>query len=155
MILEASAEDFATLIDGRAPRALALPDTPIAQIAVLQMPADLDARVRATFSPSAWLIVDGEEIVGLCSVMRAPTDGVIEIGYGIAPSRQGRGITGRAIADLVAWARRTRAVTALTADTGIDNFASQRVLERNDFHRVGARIDEEDGQLICWRNSLV
>ena len=154
MIREATSEDFAALIAGRAPHGLILPDTPIAPVEVLHMLAELAARVRETFSPAAWLIVDGYELVGLCSVTRPPVGGVIEIGYGIAPSRQARGLAGRAIGDLVAWARQSPAVVAITADTGTDNHASQGVLARNGFARVGHRSDAEDGPLICWRLAL-
>ncbi len=154
MILEASAEDFAALIAGRAPRALALPDTPIEQPEVLQMLGDLAARVRAAFSPAAWLIVEGAEIVGLCSVMRAPTDGVIEIGYGIAPGRQRRGIAGRAVGEIVDWARATPGIIAITADTAPENIASHQVLVRNKFVQVDERIDVDEGPLLCWRHDL-
>jgi len=117
------------------------------------MLADVAARVRESFSPASWLIVEDNEVVGLCSVTRPPSGGVIEIGYGIAPTRQNRGIAGRAIRDIVAWARTSPEVQAIIAETGIPNLASQRVLERNGFVRVGERVDEEDGPLICWRCS--
>ena len=42
----------------------------------------------------------------------------------------------------------------VNAETSIDNIASQRVLERNGFARVGERVDEEDGPLYCWRKVL-
>lgn len=38
----------------------------------------------------------------------------------------------------------------LSAETGVGNIASQRVLERNGFIRTGERIDAEEGPLICW-----
>lgn len=43
---------------------------------------------------------------------------------------------------------------ALTAETSVDNPASQTVLARNGFRRVGEREDAEDGPLICWRLEL-
>lgn len=55
-----------------------------------------------------------------------------------------------AIGSVVEWARAAPNVTAITAETALDNAASQRVLERNGFERVGERFDAEDGQLICW-----
>jgi RimJ/RimL family protein N-acetyltransferase len=33
----------------------------------------------------------------------------------------------------------------------VQNIASQRVLERNGFARIGERSDLEDGELILWR----
>jgi RimJ/RimL family protein N-acetyltransferase len=76
---------------------------------------------------------------------------VVEIGYGVAPSRRGLGVAGRAIAEVVAWARRDPRAEALSAETSTTNLASQAVLTRNGFLRVGERIDEEDGPLILWR----
>jgi len=151
MIVETTREDYASLLLGRAPRNFTLADTPIAPPEVLQMLADVASRVSDTFSPASWLIVEQGEVAGLCSVTRPPAGGVIDIGYGIAPSRQGRGIAGRAIGEVVAWARRSDRVVAITAETAVTNIASQRVLTRNEFVQVGERIDDEDGPLLCWR----
>lgn len=151
MIVETTREDYASLCRGAPPRHYDMADTPIAPPEVLHMLADVAARVRETFSPASWLIIDGTEVVGLCSINRPPTNGEIHIGYGIAPSRWGRGHAGRAIAAIVAWAKADPAVHAITAETNHDNRPSQRVLERNGFASVGERYDEEDGALICWR----
>ncbi|MBU3078507.1 GNAT family N-acetyltransferase [Sphingomonas quercus] len=151
MILEMTGEDFTSLLLGRAPRELTLTATTIAPPEVLAMLADLAARVSEQFSPAAWLIVEDHMLVGLCSVTRPPQDGVIDIGYGIAPSHRGRGIASRAVGAIAAWATDDRRVAAITAETSTANFASQAVLTRNGFVAVGNRLDEEDGPLICWR----
>jgi RimJ/RimL family protein N-acetyltransferase len=78
-------------------------------------------------------------------------DGEIEIGYGVAPARQGRGVAQRAIADDLTWARADERVAVVKADTSVYNIASQRVLERNGFARTGTRTDAEDGDMICWQ----
>lgn len=151
MIIETTSEDYRSLILGRAPREFALADTPIAPVEVLQMLADVAARVWESFSPASWLIVENGEVAGLCSVTRPPQDGEIDIGYGIAPSRQNRGIASRAVRDIVVWAGADPRVRAITAETSPTNIASQRVLERAGFVRMGERVDEEDGLLISWR----
>jgi RimJ/RimL family protein N-acetyltransferase len=151
MIVETTREDHASLCQGRAPRRFENADSPIAPVEVLQMLADLAEVVRESFSPAAWLIVEDNEVVGLCSVKAPPSGGVIDIGYGVAPTRQNRGIAGRAIGEIVAWARKVPQVRAVTAETTPANFASQRVLERNGFVKVGKRVDEEDGPVLCWR----
>jgi len=87
----------------------------------------------------------------MCSITHPPREGVIDIGYGVAPSRQGRGIAGRAIRDVVGWARGRPEVHGITAETSLANLASQRVLAGAGFVRVGERLDAEDGALICWR----
>jgi RimJ/RimL family protein N-acetyltransferase len=154
MIIETTSDDYTSLISGRAPRHLRLADTPIAPVEVLTMLADVAAEVRKTFSPASWLIVGDDELVGLCSITRPPQDGVIDVGYGIAPSRQGRGHAGAAIRDIVRWAHANPALLAITAETGAANIASQRVLEGAGFARTGERWDEEDGQLIQWLSQM-
>jgi RimJ/RimL family protein N-acetyltransferase len=42
-------------------------------------------------------------------------------------------------------------VALVSAETRVDNIASQRVLERNGFVQIGERVDAEDGPLICWQ----
>ena len=154
MILETTEEDYSCLIQGRAPREYRLADTPIAPREVMEMLADVAAKVWAAFAPASWLIVEDSEVVGMCSITRPPQGGIVDIGYGIAPSRHGRGIAGRAIGDVVRWASSCPDVSALTAETAVGNIPSQRVLIRNGFEVVGERIDDEDGQLSCWLNSL-
>ncbi len=38
--------------------------------------------------------------------------------------------------------------------TAVDNVASQCVLDRNGFERVGTRVDPHDGELLVWRKGL-
>lgn len=151
MILETTKDDYARLMLGLGPRDLDLADTPIAPPAIIEMLAGVASSVWATFSPASWLMVESGEVVGLCSVTRPPEHGVVDIGYGVAPSRRGRGHASHAVGDIVAWARQRADVTALTAETSTTNLASQRVLRRNGFVQTGERLDEEDGPLICWR----
>ena len=151
MLITMEDDDFAALARGGAPHGLRLPDTALAPPTVLEMLRGLAVSIRAEFTPAAWMIVDGDEIVGLCSVVRAPADGIVEIGYGIAPSRAGQGHAGRALADLLAWARSDIRVTAIVAETSPANLPSQKALSRNGFAQTGRRTDAEDGEVICWR----
>jgi RimJ/RimL family protein N-acetyltransferase len=155
MIIETTSDDYAALTSGRALRDYKSADSPIAPPEVLEMLAGVAAHVRETFSPASWLIVEGNEVVGLCSITRPPRNAEIDIGYGIAPTRQGRGIAGRAIGDIVDWALGVAFVKAITAETAVENLASQRVLRKNGFIEVNRRVDEEDGALICWRRNTV
>lgn len=151
MILETSIDDYTALCAGDAPRHFLLADTAVAPLEIIKMLTSVADKVRQTFTPVSWLIVEDQELVGLCSVTRPPSAGVIDIGYGIAPSRRGRGIARKAIGEIVAWARYASHVAAITADTAPDNIASQRVLQFNGFSKIGERIDDEDGHLVCWR----
>jgi RimJ/RimL family protein N-acetyltransferase len=108
--------------------------------------------VNAVLGTSSWLILNGTELVGLCDVKREPDEhGVVEIGYGIAANRRGRGIASRAISLMLAEISRMPQVSGIVAETAISNHGSQKVLERNGFVQVGSRRDNEDGDLIIWR----
>ena len=120
---------------------------------MLLMLAGLAAEIRAAFDPCAWLVLDGAQLVGLLSLTATPTGGTITIGYGIAPSEQGRGAATGAVAALLEWARSDVRVRLIEAETGTGNLASQRALHRNGFAIVGERTDDEDGALFCWRSA--
>lgn len=153
MIVAATAQDYRALSAGLAPEGLVLADTAIAPAEVLAILADIAETVGRTFTPAAWLIVEQGEVVGSCSIMRVSAVGVIDIGYGVAPSRQGRGFGRQAVRDIVAWAERDPRVAAITADTAVGNLASQRVLLANGFGKTGERLDPEDGPLFCWQRA--
>jgi RimJ/RimL family protein N-acetyltransferase len=151
----ASQAHFDRLIADEAPEAgVALPATPLADKAVLVMLAGIAARVETVFAPSAWMIVEEPRVVGLLSLTTEPDGTTATIGYGIAPSEEGRGAASEAVAALVAWARGDGRLAALSAETRTDNIASQRVLEKNGFARTAERDDPEDGALYCWRCEL-
>jgi RimJ/RimL family protein N-acetyltransferase len=114
------------------------------------MLANLAASIREVFAPSAWMIVEHDEVAGLCSLHRAPAGGELWIGYGVAPNRQGRGIATRAVEELILWARADPRVQSILAETHVANPASRAVLKRNGFLQTGRRSDEEDGELLSW-----
>jgi RimJ/RimL family protein N-acetyltransferase len=121
---------------------------------IVAMLREVTAEVAKTSaSPVAWLIAEGGEVIGMVSFTRAHGDGRYELGYGVAPAHEGRGITTRALALLLETAR-TDGRSRLTAETSVDNPGSQRVLEKNGFVRTGTRDDPEDGPLICWSIDL-
>ncbi|KQY93952.1 acetyltransferase [Caulobacter sp. Root1455] len=152
MLIEATDAHFAALIAGQSPEGLTVAEGGIETPEVLAMLRGLSAEVGESFEPNAWLIVEGGEVVGLTSLVRTPYVGdTVMIGYGVAASRRRRGIATRAVAEVLAWARADFRVSTVTAETAVDNAASQRVLEANGFERAGERTDEEDGALFCWR----
>jgi [ribosomal protein S5]-alanine N-acetyltransferase len=66
---------------------------------------------------------------------------VAEIGYGIVPSRRGRGYATEAVTTLIAAAWHQPSLWAVIADTDHDNIGSQRVLGKAGF----VLIDESTG----------
>ena len=103
--------------------------------------------------PLAWLIADGDEVIGMTSFTKRGEDGRYEIGYGIAPAHEGRGVMTAAIAALLPILR-ADGHRGLTAGTSVDNPGSQRVLEKNGFVHQGTRDDPEDGPLNLWAIDL-
>lgn len=148
--------DFVWLL-GEGPASTEAPaicDGGVAPRAVVELIRGVAAKNRdALGGDVAWLVVSDGEAVGMISFTR-PQDGKRpEIGYGIADSRQGRGHATAAVTALLSIIR-ARGFDGLTAETGVDNRASQVVLERNGFTRTGERTDPEDGDLYLWTIGL-
>jgi RimJ/RimL family protein N-acetyltransferase len=74
---------------------------------------------------------------------KGPPDkrGMVEIGYSVLPQFQGEGLATEMIAGIVQWAKYRPEVRQIEAETSIDNRASIRVLEKNDFICIGAGLE--------------
>jgi RimJ/RimL family protein N-acetyltransferase len=155
-LIEASDGHFLWMLDGAGVRGgLRLPPGGVDQPAVLKYLRRVAAELRGRPGGGSWLVVDEDEIVGLCGHKRAPApDGTVEIGYGIAASRRGRGLATAAVAGMLQRAVGDAGIARLTAETAADNVASQRVLEKNGFTRSGTRTDPEDGVLMLWTRAV-
>ena len=143
--------DFAWLL-GEASRAdgLTLCEGGIAPVEVTAMLRGMTAGLAAaTDKPVAWLIAEHGMVVGMTSFTKRGADGLYEVGYGVAPGHEGRGVMTRAMAALLPILAADEHA-GLTAATSVDNPGSQRVLEKNGFVRTGTRDDPEDGALITW-----
>lgn len=86
---------------------------------------------------------------GMIGFKGAPIDGEAEVGYGTAEVCRGRGYMGEALSGLLAWAAGTGRCRMVTADTHADNIASQRVLLKCGFTRVG-----ETGEMVHFERVL-
>ncbi len=111
---------------------------------------------RVAVTPSAqlrwhtyWLIrvkADGMGI-GLIGFKGAPTSqGVVEVGYGVAEAYRNRGYTTEAVRALVGWAFAQPGCTTIVADTAEENVASQRVLTK-----AGLRPCGRSRGMVLWR----
>ena len=122
--------------------------------AVLEHVRAIARRLEADQGHSdSWMIVAGDEVVGLCGYKRVPSaEGVVDIGYGVAASRQRRGYARDAVAELLRYAKNDPRVATVLAETAIDNRASHRVLGRNGFQLVEFDDDPADGRpIVRWR----
>lgn len=111
--------------------------------------------VAANPSGSAWgtrLFVAGDppELVGWGGFKGPPRDGIVELGYEIAASRQGRGLATAATRAMLAEAFADEEVTRVTAHTLPEPNASNRVLEKAGFVYDG---ETREGGLVVWRFS--
>lgn len=68
-----------------------------------------------------------------------PQTGTATLGYNLLPAARGKGLASRAARLLLRWAFTEARIPLVTAGTAPSNTASQRVLERVGFHRVGVQ----------------
>jgi len=102
-------------------------------------------------APRLFVLSAENRIVGSAGFKNSPRKGAVEIGCGVAESYRGRHIATEGVELMVSAGFSKSEATAITAETAVWNTASQRVLEKAFFNRVGSRVDPEDGELIIWR----
>ena len=82
------------------------------------------------------------------------TDGSVEIGYGLNATHHNLGYGSEAVGALVNWALESGFAKRIEVKTLQVNLASNRLLEKLEFMRVGTRFDADEGNdLILWERS--
>ena len=109
-----------------------------------------EGRPTRWFAPYLFVEPTHGEIVGSAIFKDAPDHGWIEIGYGVAEARRGRGHAGEAVLALVRLAFADAEVRTVYAETSVLNAASRRVLQKAGFAWSGQCSSEEDGLVDCW-----
>jgi ribosomal-protein-alanine N-acetyltransferase len=145
---------------------LQTPDEVIAFVEALppadraEVSPDWLARVRVTPAGDPWALGfsvvkrDGGTVVGSCGFKGPPdSDGMVELAYGIDPDHRGCGYATEATAALTAFAFADRRVRVVRAHTKPDNEASERVLRKCGFARIGEVMDPEDGLVCRWERT--
>lgn len=139
---------FEWLLGDRAapPGAPRLPEGGVAEPEIVALMRGVAAEVGGE---AAWLMIADGEAVGMISIKARGEMGHWDIGYGVAPQRQGRG---HATAAVAALKERARVIGArgLTAETLPDSGASPQVLRRNSFTCTGQFDHPEDGIVDQW-----
>ena len=82
----------------------------------------------------------------LCIVGEPNSKGEIEIGYGTYDEFQGKGYMTEIVGGIIEWAKKQIIVQAITASTDKTNTASFKVLEKNNFTKIG-----ETETLFHWK----
>ncbi|HEV2671072.1 MAG TPA: GNAT family N-acetyltransferase [Gemmatimonadales bacterium] len=80
-------------------------------------------------------------------------EGMVEIAYGVDPSRQGQGFATEAAGALVRYAAADPRVRLLRAHTLPEANASTRVLRKCGFVHIGGVVDPDDGPVWRWERS--
>jgi RimJ/RimL family protein N-acetyltransferase len=96
----------------------------------------------------SYLILVDNVVSGTIGFKGGPVANHVEIGYGVVPSRQGRGVATSAISQLLA--RIAGLSLEVRAETDSANVASQSVLSHAGFQQMGRRHDPDSGDLIVW-----
>lgn len=112
------------------------------------LPNVADSGKNHLFSTLWGIILKAEDrMVGdICFVGEPDDEGEIEIGYGTYDDFRGKGYMTEAVSCILEWAKRQDNVKSIFAQTTKDNPASYKILEKNNFEKVG-----EDEDLFNWR----
>lgn len=76
-------------------------------------------------------------------------DGAVEIGYGVKPEYEGRGLMTEAVTAMAIWASKQPGVKRVEAETEPGNIASQRVLAKSGF--VPSGVMGKEGPRFEWK----
>jgi RimJ/RimL family protein N-acetyltransferase len=96
---------------------------------------------------------DDGALIGNGSWKGPPVDGVAELGYAVAPARQGRGVATAVVRELVRRAR-VAGLRMVFAHTLAAESASTSVLARCGFAKVAELIDPDEGPVWRWEYHL-
>lgn len=81
-------------------------------------------------------------IIGYAGFKGLGNDKSVEIGYGVDEEYEGNGYATEGVNGICNWAFSTEQVSFIEAETGVDNIASQRVLQKNGFAATGNTGEE-------------
>jgi [ribosomal protein S5]-alanine N-acetyltransferase len=102
---------------------------------------------------TGFFALEGKMIIGSAMFKGLPEAGGIEIGYGVAPEAEGRGVATSLTAKMAEYAVKN-GISTLRAHTLPVSPASQRVLIKNAFIFVGVFQDPEDGEVHRYEKRL-
>jgi ribosomal-protein-alanine N-acetyltransferase len=109
--------------------------------------------VAPAWGTHLFIHADDQALIGLGGYKGPPSDGVVEIGYGIAPAYRGAGYATEAARVLIERARNA-GVTKVIAHTLAEPNASTRVLGHHGFTRTATVEDPEVGTTWRWEKPL-
>ena len=148
-LIATSAADYAGLTAGAVWNGSVVPPGGLEPADTLKMLAELAGQLQRAQGWGTWVgVCDGEIVVSI-AVKSPLAAGIVDIGYGVAPNRRGRGHATAAVLALLPILRLMGALR-VTASAAVSNPASGRVLTKAGFIMLGHSIDPEDGPLTDW-----
>jgi [ribosomal protein S5]-alanine N-acetyltransferase len=120
---------------------------------VIQFLAEVARGGRSTPWGLHLVFDDDGALVGNAGWKGEPDDGAAELGYAVAPSRQGRGIATAVVRELLARGG-AAGLREVVAHTRAEPSPSTSVLTRCGFVKVDELVDPEDGPIWRWRVAL-
>jgi [ribosomal protein S5]-alanine N-acetyltransferase len=94
---------------------------------------------------------DEKSLVGSGGFKGKPKDGVVEIGYEIAPEFRNRGFATEAARGMVEFAFSNPEVTSVQARTLAEINPSVKILQKLGMKLIGEKVDPDDGPIWLWR----
>jgi RimJ/RimL family protein N-acetyltransferase len=114
------------------------------------------SRIWHPWLPYVFIFRPDVALVGLGGFKSVPdSDRIVEIGYSVAPSYQGRGLATSAARQLIEIAFATGLVDRVCAHTLAEHNASVRVLQKCGMTKILEIDDPEDGKLWRWEISRI
>lgn len=95
-----------------------------------------------------WLVLDkiNDTVLGDIGFKGKPdAENQVEVGYGIMPFAQKKGYATEAVREIIRWAFSKNEVERILAECLDDNFASIKVLEKQEMRRTG-----KDQNMLKW-----
>jgi len=90
------------------------------------------------------VVLEDGRVVARIGCHEGPRDGVVEIGYGVAPTHRRQGLATAMVSQFLDWLA-LHGVSTVRASVSPGNTASRALLDRFGFVEVGSHMDEEDG----------
>jgi ribosomal-protein-alanine N-acetyltransferase len=99
--------------------------------------AEREKRYDNLARDSGWFFVEKKDGTKIGTMFHFLTGNLLEIGYILVPSERGKGYCSEAVKIMVDYLFLSRELVRVQAITDVDNFASQRVLEKAGFKKEG------------------
>ena len=96
-----------------------------------------------------WFVINQENntVIGDIGFKGKPnSENIVEIGYGIVPSAQGKGYATEAVQKLIDWAFSNKNINKIVAECLDENIPSIRVLEKLQMKRMGS-----ENNMLKWQ----